>query len=77
MKTFDINDTALVPYLIAEQVTNNVEEQDYLIERAERHYRNNEIWRKQLNRNKDQREFLFSFMEHWLLSKNKKQIIKS
>lgn len=71
MKTFDINDTALVPYLIAEQVTDNIEEQDYLVERAERHYRDNEIWRKQLNKSKDQREFLFSFMEHWLKAKNK------
>lgn len=68
METFDINDTALVP---AEQVTDSIEEQDYLVERAERHYRDNEIWRKQLSKSKDQREFLQSFMEHWLKSKNK------
>ena len=68
----DINNTAVVPYLIAEQVTDNIEEQDYLIDRAERHYKDNEIWRKQFNTAKDQRQFLKMFMNHWKESYNKK-----
>ena len=65
MKTFDINNTAVVSYLIAEQVTDNLEEQTYLVGRAEEHYKDNEIWRKQFNKARDPRDFLKVFMEHW------------
>jgi len=68
----DINNTAVVPYIIAEQVTDDIGEQDYLISRSERHYKDNEIWRKQFNKSKDQRQFLKMFMEHWKESYNKK-----
>lgn len=67
MKAHNINNTAVVPYIIAEKVTDNREQQDLLVERAERHYKENEIWRKQFNKAKDQREFLEMFMNHWKL----------
>jgi len=66
--TTDINNTAVVPYLIAEKVTDNREEQDLLVSRAERHYKDNETWRKQFNKSKDCRVFLETFMNHWLQS---------
>jgi hypothetical protein len=66
----DINNTVVVPYIIAEQVTDDIEEQDYLISRSEKHYKDNEIWRKQFNTAKDQREFLKMFMKHWKKSYN-------
>ena len=67
MRTFDINNTEVVPYLIAERVTDNREHQNLLVERAERHYKENEIWRKQFNKARDSRDFLEVFMNHWNL----------
>lgn len=69
-KVFDIHKTAIIPYIIAEKVTNNKTHQNFLIEKVEHIYNVNKTWREQLNTSKDQREFLKMFMEHW----NKKLI---
>lgn len=69
-KVFDIHENAVVPYIIAEKVTDNKKHQNFLIEKAEHIYNVNKTWREQLNTSKDQREFLKMFMEHW----NKKLI---
>jgi len=69
-KVFNIHDTAVVPYIIAEKVTDNKTHQNFLIEKVEHIYNVNKTWREQLNTSKDQREFLKMFMEHW----NKKLI---
>lgn len=70
----NIHNTALVPYLIAEKVTENIRIQELLINKAEQVYANNETWRNQLHKSNDQRQFLKMFMEHWVnkLSKIKK-----
>lgn len=70
---YDINSTVVVPYLIAEQVTENEIEQRYLVEKAETIYAVNEGFRKQLNKAKDPRQFLFDFMEHWVKGIRKNQ----
>jgi hypothetical protein len=65
----DINKTALVPYLIAEQVAGRENEKkvNYLISRSERQYKNSPHFRQQINDNrKDCREVLAMFMRHWL-----------
>jgi hypothetical protein len=67
LKTFDINNTAVVPYIIAERVTQDHYQQDLLVDRAERHYRDDATWRGQFNKARDSRDFLEMFMNHWLL----------
>ena len=62
----NINATVLVPYIIAEKVTENPRVQTLLIEKSEKVYSKNEIWRNQLNKSNDPRQFLKMFMEHWL-----------
>jgi hypothetical protein len=62
----NIHKTALVPYLIAEKVTDNIRIQELLIQKSERIYAKNETWRKQLHKSNDERQFLKMFMEHWL-----------
>ena len=64
----NIHNTVIVPYIIAEKVTDNVKNQDILIEKSERIYANNETWRNQFNKSPDPREFLKMFMHHWNLS---------
>lgn len=64
----NIHNTVIVPYIIAEKVTDNVKNQDILIEKSERIYASNETWRNQFNKAPDQREFLKMFMQHWNLS---------
>jgi hypothetical protein len=66
--TQSIHNTALVPYLIAQQVAGNDEAAvTYLEKRAERHYENSWQFRLALNNpHKDSREVLASFMRHWL-----------
>jgi hypothetical protein len=66
---YDINETELVPYLIAEKVTNNIKEQDFLIAKAENCYKNNAHFRDKINKSKDPRETLKTFMFHWLGNK--------
>ena len=67
----DINNTVVVPYLIAEQVTDNADLQDKLCEMCEKQYANNEYWRKQFHKSGDERQFVKTFMEHWLKSLQK------
>ncbi len=66
-------DTPLVPYLIAEMVADLGDEEmvKYLTERAERHYRDDEHFRKEINsRRHDPRLYLKMFMEHWKKAKD-------
>ena len=67
----DINNTVVVPYLIAEQVTENADLQDKLCEICEKQYANNEYWRNQFHKSGDERQFVKTFMEHWLKSLQK------
>jgi hypothetical protein len=64
--THNIHTTVLVPYLIAEKVTDNLRIQTILIEKSEKVYAKNETWRNQLNTSADPRQFLKMFMEHWM-----------
>lgn len=73
-KQYDIHtDTPLVPYLIAERVADLGDEEmsTYLTERAERHYRDDEHFRKEINsKRNDPRQYLQMFMEHWKKAKD-------
>jgi len=72
-KQHDIyTDTPLLPHLIAERVADQGDEDmvKYLTERAERHYRDDEHFRKEINnKRKDPREYLMMFMDHWMKAK--------
>ena len=67
----DINNTVVVPYLIAEQVTDNADLQDKLCEICEKQYANNEYWRNQFHKSGDEINYVKTFMEHWLKSLQK------
>ena len=67
----DINNTVVVPYLIAEQVTDNADLQDKLCEICEKQYANNEYWRNQFHKSGDERQFVKTFMEQNLKSLQK------
>ena len=64
-----INNTSLVPYLIAEQIVGRENEDavNYLEHKAITHYEKSAHFRKSLNNpKKDEREVLAMFMHHWL-----------
>ena len=67
----DINNTVVVPYIIAEQVTDNADLQDKLCEICEKQYANNEYWRNQFHKSGDERQFVKTFMEQNLKSLRK------
>ena len=67
----DINNTVVVPYLIAEQVTNNADLQDKLCEICEKQYANNEYWRNQFHKSGDEINYVKTFMEQNLKSLQK------
>lgn len=87
-----IHDTSVVPYIIAETVVHDYMEsnsvqlpyskfeqlRDFLVGKSERIFSCNSDWRKGLLKAKDSREYLCSFMVHWLqshiLPKNKNTI---
>lgn len=67
-------DTPLLPHLIAERVADQGDEEmvKYLTERAERHYRDSEHFRKGINsKRNDPRQYLMMFMEHWKKAKDR------
>jgi len=66
MENTNIHNTVLVPYLIAEKVTDNLRIQEILICKSERVYAKNKTWRNQLHKSGDERQFLKMFMEHWM-----------
>ena len=56
----------MYPALKPEQCAKIVEAvTDKLVKRSERIYADNEPWRKQLHKAKDERVFLETFMQHW------------
>ena len=65
------NDTCLIPYLIAEKVTNDKEIQDKLVVKCEKMYETSEHFRLSF-KNKDARQVLEMWFNHWFLSINKK-----
>lgn len=67
----DINNTVVVPYLIAEQVTDNADLQDKLCEICEKQYANNEYWRNQFHKSGDEINYVKTFMEQNLKSLQK------
>ena len=67
----DINNTVVVPYLIAEQVTENADLQDKLCEICEKQYANNEYWRNQFHKSGDEINYVKTFMEQNLKSLQK------
>ena len=67
----NIHNTAIVPYLIAEQITDDRGLQDKLCEMCEKQYANNEYQRNQFYKSVDERQFVKMFMEHWLKSLHK------
>ena len=67
----DINNTVVVPYLIAEQVTDNADLQDKLCEICEKQYANNEYWRNQFHKSGDEINYVKTFMEQNLKSLHK------
>lgn len=58
--------TPILPYLLADRITNDEEMQKYLCERAERHFKANKMFHKGVcgNGNKG-RDYLLMFMDHW------------
>ena len=67
----DINNTVIVPYLIAEQVTEDIDLQDKLCEICEKQYANNEYWRNQFHKSGDEINYVKTFMEQNLKSLQK------
>ena len=67
----DINNTVVVPYLIAEQVTDNADLQDKLCEMCEKKYANNEYWRNQFHKSGDEINYVKTFMEQNIKSLQK------
>ena len=67
----DINNTVVVPYIIAEQVTDNADLQDKLCEICEKQYANNEYWRNQFHKSGDEINYVKTFMEQNLKSLQK------
>lgn len=67
----DINNTVVVPYLIAEQVTDNADLQDKLCEICKKQYANNEYWRNQFHKSGDEINYVKTFMEQNLKSLQK------
>ena len=67
----DINNTVVVPYIIAEQVTENADLQDKLCEICEKQYANNEYWRNQFHKSGDEINYVKTFMEQNLKSLQK------
>jgi hypothetical protein len=67
----DINNTVIVPYIIAEQVTDNADLQDKLCEICEKQYANNEYWRNQFHKSGDEINYVKKFMEQNLKSLQK------
>ena len=67
----DINNTVVVPYLIAEQDTDNADLQDKLCEICEKQYANNEYWRNQFHKSGDEINYVKTFMEQNLKSLQK------
>lgn len=82
-----IYDTVIVPYLTAELVVKNymqenkigmsIEKFNSLVnsleQKAEIVFEKNILWQKQLLKAKDERVFLYGFMQHWLLAEIQKQ----
>jgi hypothetical protein len=82
-----IHNTSLVPYLIAGKVLNKYMEDNrigmeqvtferystFLEKKSERMFDTNESWRIHLLNSKDERQFLFNFMYHWLLAEVQRQ----
>ena len=69
MQNHDINETEIVPYLIAEEVTNDPTKISLLVEKAETLYSKSAQFRKSLFRKGyDSRQVLETFMNHWLLA---------
>ena len=66
-----INNTVVVPYIIAEQVTDNADLQDKLCEICEKQYANNEYWRNQFHKSGDEMNYVKKFMEQNLKSLQK------
>ena len=67
----DIHNTAIVPYLIAEQITDDRDLQDKLCEMCEKQYANNEYWRNQFHKSGDEINYVKTFMEQNLKSLQK------
>lgn len=66
MKTIS-EETALLPEIIAEGITQNEDEITYLVKRAEIHFQNSETFKKAITMRGDKgRDNLYMFMEHWL-----------
>lgn len=64
---YDIHNTAVCPYIIAEKITPDRPLQDYLIAKSERLYANNKGFRNGLDNASDERVYLYKFMQHWIL----------
>ena len=68
----DINQTELIPYIIAEKALNELkihitdEKVDYLVSKSESLYNTNTHFRGTiLDQSEDSRQTLFNFMRHW------------
>lgn len=89
-----IHDTSLVPYLIAQRVISkymtdkkvgmHIDRYNslttFLEEKSERIFDTNESWKFGLLKAKDERQYLFDFMYHWLeveINKPKPAVIQS
>ena len=71
------DDTEIIPEAVARTVINEAEilrslpvpdsAEDELVTRAEELYKHNETFRKKIRRNNEKaRDYLYSFMQHWL-----------
>lgn len=66
MKTIS-EETALLPEIIAEEITQNEDEIAYLVKRAEIHFQNSATFKKAITAKANKgRDNLYMFMEHWL-----------
>lgn len=80
----DINQTELVPYIIAEKALNELkipitdDKVDYLVSKSESLFNTNTHFRSSiLDQSKDSRQTLFNFMQHWAYRLTEHQTVYS
>lgn len=72
------DETALIPEIIAECITQDKNEISYLINRAEILYQNSDSFKKRITAKGNKgRDSLYTFMDHWLQAYRQYRELKS
>lgn len=72
------DETALIPEIIAECITQDKNEISYLVNRAESHFQNSDHFKKAITKHGNKgRDSLYTFMDHWLKAFRQYRELKS